>query len=80
MTATPVRGDAQRGGGRPGLPYPFKKATFKGYIKRITASYAAPSKLEFTGRGETKTYTLDEVLKMKEKDWFSRGIGAQRPV
>jgi DNA repair protein RadD len=24
--------------------------------------------------GSTKTYTLDDVLKMKEKDWFSRGI------
>ena len=23
---------------------------------------------------DVKTYTLDEVLKLKEKDWFSRGI------
>ncbi|MCK4763705.1 MAG: hypothetical protein KAW12_16005 [Candidatus Aminicenantes bacterium] len=34
----------------------------------------APSELTFTARGETKTYTLDEVLKLKENDWFSRGI------
>ena len=59
MTATPFRGDAQEIEGDLVYRYPFKKATFKGYIKRVTASYAAPSELEFTARGETKTYTLD---------------------
>lgn len=79
MTATPFRADAQEIEGDRVYRYPFKKATFKGYIKRITASYAAPSKLEFTAKGETKIYTLDEVLKMKEKDWFSRGIALSDP-
>jgi excisionase family DNA binding protein len=79
MTATPFRGDAQEIEGDRVYRYPFKKATFKGYIKRITASYAAPSQLEFTAKGETRTYTLDEVLKMKEKDWFSRGIALSDP-
>ena len=74
MTATPFRGDAQQIEGDLVYRYPFKKATFKGYIKRVTASYAAPSELEFTVKGKTKIYTLNEVLKMKEKDWFSRGI------
>lgn len=79
MTATPFRGDAQEIEGDLVYRYPFKKATFKGYIKRVTASYAAPSELEFTAHGETKTYTLDEVLAMKEKDWFSRGIALSEP-
>ena len=79
MTATPFRGDAQEIEGDRVYRYPFKKATFKGYIKRITASYAAPSQLEFTAKGETRTYTLNEVLKMKEKDWFSRGIALSDP-
>jgi excisionase family DNA binding protein len=79
MTATPFRGDAQEIEGDLVYRYPFKKATFKGYIKRVTASYAAPSKLEFTAKGETKTYTLNEVLAMKEKDWFSRGIALSEP-
>ena len=74
MTATPFRSDKQEIEGTLVYRYPFKKATFKGYIKRIKASYVAPSELEFTAKGETKTYNLDEVLKMKEKDWFSRGI------
>jgi DNA repair protein RadD len=74
MTATPFRGDSQEIEGDLVYRYPFKKATFKGYIKRIKASYAAPSELEFTAKGETKTYSLDDVLAMKDKDWFSRGI------
>ena len=74
MTATPFRGDGKEIDGDLVYRYPFKKATFKGYIKRIKASYAAPSELEFTAKGETKIYTLDDVLAMKDKDWFSRGI------
>ena len=79
MTATPFRSDAQEIDGELVYRYPFKKATFKGYIKRITASYAAPTELEFTAKGETKVYYLDDVLKMKEKDWFSRGIALSDP-
>lgn len=74
MTATPFRGDGQEIDGDVVYRYPFKKATFKGYIKRIKASYAAPSELEFTAKGETKIYSLDEVLAMKDKDWFSKAI------
>lgn len=74
MTATPFRSDGQEIDGELIYRYPFKKATLNGYIKRIKASYVAPSEIEFTAKGETKTYNLDEVLKMKEKDWFSRGI------
>lgn len=74
MTATPFRSDKEEIDGELVFRYSFKRATFKGYIKRIQAWYVAHSELTFTARGETKTYTLDEVLKLKEKDWFSRGI------
>lgn len=74
MTATPFRSDGQTIDGELIYRYPFKKATFNGYIKRIKASYVAPSEIEFTAKGVTETYNLDQVLKMKEKDWFSRGI------
>lgn len=79
MTATPFRSDKQEIEGELVYRYPFKKATFNGYIKRLKAWYAAPSELEFTAKGETKIYNLDEVLKMKEKDWFSRGIALSEP-
>jgi len=74
MTATPFRSDKKEIDGELVYRYPFKKATLKGYIKRIKASYVAPSEIEFTAKGTTKTYNLEEVLQMKEKDWFSRGI------
>jgi DNA repair protein RadD len=74
LTATPFRSDKQEIEGERVYRYPFKKATFNGYVKKIKSWYAAPSELTFTAKGETKTYSLEEVLKMKEKDWFSRGI------
>lgn len=74
MTATPFRSDGQKIDGELIYRYPFKKATFNGYIKRIKASYVAPSEIEFTAKGTTETYDLEQVLKMKKKDWFSRGI------
>jgi DNA repair protein RadD len=74
MTATPFRSDKQEIEGELVYRYPFKRATMNGYVKRVKAWYVAPSELTFTARGETKTYSLDEVLEMKEKDWFSRGI------
>lgn len=74
MTATPFRSDKQEIEGELVYRYPFKRATMNGYVKRVKAWYVAPSELTFTAKGKTKTYTLEEVLKMKEKDWFSRGI------
>lgn len=79
MTATPFRSDKQAIDGKLVFRYPFKKATLNGYIKRVKSWYAAPSELVFTAYGETKTYTLEEVLQMKEKDWFSRGISLSDP-
>lgn len=74
MTATPFRGDKQEIEGELVYRYPFKRATMNGYVKRVKAWYVAPSELTFTAKGKTRTYTLEDVLKMKEKDWFSRGI------
>jgi len=74
MTATPFRSDRNEIDGELVFRYPFKKASMLGYVKHITASYVAPSELTFEEKGKEKTYTLDEVLKMKEKDWFSRGV------
>ena len=75
MTATPFRSDRQEIDGELVFRYPFHSATLKGYIKRLRASYVAPSEIELgfsDKRG--RTYTLDEVLELKEKDWFSRGV------
>jgi len=75
MTATPFRSDRQEIDGELVYRYPFRSATLKGYIKRLKASYIAPSEivLEFKDKQGEK-YTLEEVLKLKEEDWFSREI------
>ena len=79
LTATPFRSDHQELEGELIFRYPFKSATIKGYIKKLKASYVAPSELTFTIEGETQTFTLGDVLKMKEKDWFSRGVALSHP-
>lgn len=79
LTATPFRSDRQELDGELIFRYPFKSASIKGYIKKLKASYVAPTELTFTLKGEEKTYTLEEVLNMKEKEWFSRGVALSAP-
>ncbi len=79
LTATPFRTDRQEIEGELVFRYPFKSASIKGYVKRLKASYTAPSELTFTMEGEERTFTLDEVLEMKEETWFSRGVALSAP-
>ena len=79
LTATPFRSDRQEIDGELVFRYSFRSATLKGYIKRLKASYVAPSEIELGFRDERgRTYSLDDVLKLKEKDWFSRGVALAR--
>lgn len=75
LTATPFRSDRQELDGELVFRYPFRNATLRGYIKRLKASYVAPSIIElgFSDQGG-RTYTLEEILKLKEEEWFSRGV------
>jgi superfamily II DNA or RNA helicase len=79
LTATPFRSERQELDGELVFRYPFRNATLKGYIKRLKASYVAPSTIElgFTD-ASGRTYTLDEVLELKREDWFSRGVALAR--
>ncbi len=79
LTATPFRSDRQELDGELIFRYPFKSASIKGYIKKIKASYVAPTELTFTLRGQSRTYTLEQVLAMKEEEWFSRGVALSSP-
>lgn len=80
MTATPFRSDRQEIDGELVFRYPFRSATLRGYIKRLKASYVAPSEIELGFSDERgRTYSLDEVLKLKEEEWFSRGVALAHP-
>ena len=75
LTATPFRSDRQELDGELVYRYPFRNATLKGYIKRLKSTYVAPSAIELSFADERgRAYTLDEVMKLKEEDWFSRGV------
>lgn len=79
LTATPFRSDRQELDGELIFRYPFKSASIKGYVKKLKASYVAPTELTFTMSGEERTFTLEEVLGMKEEEWFSRGVALSTP-
>ncbi len=75
LTATPFRSDRQEIDGELVYRYSFRSATLKGYIKRLKASYVAPSEIELGFTDERgRKYSLEEVCKLKEEDWFSRGV------
>ena len=76
LTATPFRSDAKAIDGERLYRYPFRSAVTKGYIKRLTAVYVSPKEIELTFKGEDerRTLSLEDVMEMKTKDWFSRGI------
>jgi superfamily II DNA or RNA helicase len=74
LTATPFRADEVPIEGEFIYRYTFRRAMERGYIKRMTARNVAPRELRFTFGGEEHTHTLDEVLQMREEDWYSRGV------
>ncbi len=78
LTATPVRSDGQKVEGETIYRYPFSRAMIKGYIKDITSVSVAPKKIHFTYKGDEKRHSLEEVLKLRDKDWFSRGVALSR--
>lgn len=68
LTATPFRSDRQELDGELVFRYPFRNATLKGYIKRLKASYVAPSTIELGFNDLSgRTYTLEEVLQLNRK-------------
>ena len=74
LTATPFRADEQPIEGETIYRYTFRAAMQRGYIKQMTSRNVAPRELRFTWHGTEHSHTLDEVLEMREEDWYSRGV------
>jgi DNA repair protein RadD len=74
LTATPFRGDNQDLLGDVIYRYSFTRAMINGYIKHVTSASAQPAEITFTARGESSTYTLEQILALKEEAWFRRGV------
>ncbi|MHA6631128.1 DEAD/DEAH box helicase [Pseudonocardia sichuanensis] len=81
LTATPFRADNQPVEGDPIFSYPIATAIKKGYITFITSINVAPTKLTFCygDEGNTKEHSLEEVLRLRERTWFSKGIALSEP-
>jgi hypothetical protein len=54
--------------------YAFTRAMLKGYIKQLHSYNIAPEEIYFTYRGEQRHHTLEEVLELREEQWFSKGV------
>jgi excisionase family DNA binding protein len=74
LTATPFRADQKEITGELIYRYSFRRAMAKGYIKRLKATYVAPDEISFTYEGDKHRHTLEEVLELREEEWFSRGV------
>ena len=74
FTATPVRSDGKQVEGKRIYSYTYTRAMLMGFISPIDSVYVTPAEISFTAKGETKAISLAEVLKMREHDWFSKGI------
>lgn len=74
FTATPMRSDGKVVAGERIYRFGYARSMLMGFISQIDALFVKPTSLTFTADGETKTLTLDDVMKMRDKDWFSKGI------
>lgn len=74
LTATPFRADNKDLLGDLVYRYPFARAMLNGYIKHVVSASAHPAEITFTVHGGDETYTLDQILELKEEAWFRRGV------
>ena len=73
-TATPLRSDGQIATGQRVYRFGYGRSMLMGFISQIDALFVKPTEITFTAHGETKSYSLEQVIEMREKDWFSKGI------
>jgi len=74
FTATPLRSDGQIVAGERVYRFGYARSMLLGFISQIDALFVKPTQITFTMEGETRTLGIDEILSMREKDWFSRGV------
>ncbi len=78
FTATPLRADGKKVEGERIYRFPIAKAIRDGYIKDIASRMLEPQEIYFTYKGENRKVGLNDVLMLREKDWFSKGVALSR--
>ncbi len=79
LTATAFRSDGQEIKGTPTYRYRLADAIANGYVKNVIKVDAVPSKLTFVTADGEREYTTDEILVMREEEWFSKGVALSEP-
>ena len=74
FTATPMRSDGQVVSGTRVYRFGYARSMLMGFISQIDALFVKPTEITFTVEGEAKTLGITEIMKMREQNWFSRGV------
>lgn len=74
FTATPLRSDGQKVEGTRIYRFPIADAIKEGYVKDIASRKLEPSEIHFTYKGERRKHSLEEILKLRDETWFSKGV------
>jgi DNA repair protein RadD len=74
LTATPFRSDNKPIVAERIYEYRLAQAISKGYVKNVMKVDAVASKMTFTIEGESREFSYEEIMEMREESWFSRGV------
>lgn len=78
FTATPIRSDGREVAGRRIYRFPVSAAIREGYVRDLASRRLQPTELYFEHQGSRQRLSLSDVLRLREKDWFSKGIALAR--
>src|SRR5439155_24683336 len=78
FTATPMRSDGKKIDGERIFRFPIANAIRDGYVKDIASRLLEPKQIYFTYKDEHRKITLEEVLKLRENTWFSKGVALSK--
>lgn len=75
LTATPYRTDKRKISGELIYNYKLSQAMANDYVKSLEMHEFIPNELTFImDNDETKQYTLEEVMELKDEEWISRNV------
>ena len=79
LTATPYRTDGRKISGELIYNYKLSQGMAHGYVKSLEMHNFIPNELSFIMDGdETKKYSLEKVMELKDEEWISRNVAYSR--
>lgn len=75
LTATPLRSDGVKMSGELIYEYKLSQAMANNYVKSLIENEVSPDDVRFTiDNNMDVTYSLKEILQIKDEDWISRSV------